>query len=132
MEAKEYLEQIKKNERIIANKRIEKQYWLDMAQGTSVKLGGDRVQTSSNKHPMESQVLEAVTIDEEIARLKEEIAGIIKTIEQLNTEDYCILHKMYVQHLSMKEIQVDVGMSYSWVSTTKNRALRNLQRILDA
>ena len=132
MDAKEYLEQIKKNERIIANKRIERQYWLDMAQGTSVKLGGDRVQTSSNKHPMEGQVLEAVTIDEEIERLKREIAEIVRTIEKLNAEDYDILHKVYVQHLPLKVIHTDKGLSYSWASTRHNRALKNLQSILDA
>ena len=131
MEAKEYLEQIEKNECIIANKQIEKKYWLEIATGTTAKVGGERVQTSSDGHNMEKQIVEVVLLDEEIERLKGEIAEIIHTMEQLKASEYDFLHKMYVQHLSLKEVQAITGKSYSWSKKMHNRALWNLQRILN-
>lgn len=131
MDAREYLEQIEKNECIIANKQIEKKYWLDMAKGTTANVTGERVQSSSDGHSMEKQIIEVVLIDEEIERLKGEIAEIISTLQRLKKSEYDFLHKMYVQHLSLKEVQTVSGKSYSWATTTHNRALRNLQKILD-
>lgn len=129
VEAREYLEQIEKFETIIANKEIEKRYWLDMATGISVKMDGERVQTSGDNHSMENQVVEAVLIDEEIARLKAEIASIIRTLERLKTSDYDFLHKIYIQRMTLKEIQG--GKSYSWATSKHSRALKRLQEILD-
>ena len=131
MNARDYLEQIEKNERIIANKQIEKEYWLSIATGTTAKVGGERVQTSGDGHTMENQIVEVVLIDEEIERLKGEIAEIISTLEKLKTTEYDFLHKIYVQHLSLKEVHTDAGKSYSWATTTHSLALKNLQRILD-
>ena len=131
MNAREYLEQIEKNERIIANKQIEKKYWLDIATGTTAKVGGERVQTSGDGHNMEKQIVEVVLIDEEIERLKGEIAEIIFTLEKLRAAEYDFLHKMYVQHMTLKEVQTLAKKSYTWATTTHNRALKNLQIILD-
>lgn len=131
MDAKEYLEQIEKNEKIIANKQIEKKKWLEIATGATAKIGGERVQTTSTGDKMENQVIEAVLIEEEIERLKGEIAEIINTIERLKATEYDFLHKMYVQHLSMKTICTTMRKSYSWAKAVHNRALRNLQRILN-
>ena len=131
MDAREYLEQIEKFEKIIANKEIEKKYWLDMAKGTSVKMDGERVQTSSDGQSMANQVVEAVMIDEEIARLKEQIADIIRTLERLKANDYDFLHKVYIQRKTLKEIHEEKKNSYSWSTSTHSRALRNLQAILD-
>ena len=132
MDAKEYLEQIEKNECIIANKQIEKKYWLEIATGTTAKVGGERVQTSGDGHNMEKQILEVILIDEEIERLKGEIAEVISTLEKLKKNEYDFLHKLYVQHLSLKEVHTASGMSYSWATTTHSLALKSLQKILDS
>lgn len=129
--AREYLEQIEKNERIIKNKQFERAFWLGMATNTTAKLGGDRVQSSGDKQRMELQVVEAIQADEDIARLKREIADIISTIQRLSAEDYDFLHQVYVQHKSLKEIHIDAERSYSWATTTHQRALEHLQELLD-
>lgn len=131
MDAKEYLEQIEKNECIIANKQIEKKYWMDIATGTTANIGGERVQTSGDGHAKEKQIIEMVLIDEEIERLKGEIAEIISTLQRLKKSEYDFLHKMYVQHLSLKEVQTAMKKSYSWAKLMHNKALMNLQKILD-
>ena len=129
--AKEYLEKIWHNERIIRNKQIERKYWMELASGITASMVGERVQSSKTSHPMENKVVEAALIDQEIDRLKKEIAEIIATIEQLPVEEYDFLHKVYVQHLSLKTVQAESERSYSWVTTTHSRALKNLQYILD-
>lgn len=131
MTAKEYLEQIKHNECIIQNKQIERKYWLDMATGTTANTDGIRVQSSGGGHAMENQIIEVAMIDAEVDKLKKEIADIIKTIQKLSTEEYDFLHKVYVQHRTLKEVQTMTGMSYSWATTTHGRALQNLQKLLD-
>ena len=131
MDAREYLEQIEKNECIIANKQIEKKYWMDIATGTTANVTGERVQTSGDGHAKEKQIIEMVLIDEEIERLKGEIAEIISTLQKLKKSEYDFLHKMYVQHLSLKEVQAAMKKTYSGAKSTHVRALRNLQKILD-
>lgn len=129
--AREYLEKIWHNERIIRNKQIERKYWMELAAGITAGMGGDRVQSTKTTHPMENKVVEAALIDQEIDKLKKEIAEIIETIQKLPTDEYDFLHKVYVQHLSLKEVQAVTGMSYSWTTNTHSRALNNLQYILD-
>ena len=131
MDAKKYLGIIKRNRALIRNKLIEKQYWLDMAEGTAVNMGGDRVQSSGNSHKMESKVIEAVLIDNEIERLKKEILDVIHTIERLGDSEYRFIHGLYVQEKPMKVICAEEGRSYSWATTTKRKSLKSLQKILD-
>lgn len=132
VEAQEYLDQISKNESIIKNKQAERAFWLGLATNTTASLGGDRVQSSGNKQQMESRAVEVVRVDEEISRLRAEIADIISTIQRLNADDYDFLHKHYVQHKSLKEIHCEAHRSYSWATTTHSRAKKRLQAILDS
>lgn len=131
MTAREYLEKIWHNERIIRNKQIERKYWMDLASGIAAGMGGERVQSTKDMHPMENKVVEAAIIDQEIDRFKKEIAEIIETIQKLPTEEYDFLHKVYVQRKDMKEIYVDGYKSNSWAKTMHKKALNSLQRVLD-
>ena len=130
MKAIVYLCRYKKIDLLIANKEAEKKMWLDMAAGVSSPVGGDKVQSSKDHHQMEQKVIEAALIDEEIARLRQEKKDIIKTIEMLPPDEYDLLHKVYVQGKSLKEVQADHGMSYSWASTTHRKAKRDLEKLL--
>ena len=105
--------------------------WLEMAEGVSSPVGGERVQTSKEYHPMENKVVEATMIDAEIAMLKEEKKAIVKTIEQLPPDEYDLLHKVYVQGKSLKEVQADHGMSYSWATTMHRKAKRDLEKLIN-
>lgn len=131
MEAREYLLQIERNERLIKNKQFERDFWLGLATSTTTTLGGDRVQSSSNKQAMESQAIEAAEADREIRRLKQEIADIIHTIQQLEVDEYDFLHKHYVQHKAVKAIASEKKLSNSWATATHKKALDHLQAILD-
>ena len=57
---------------------------------------------------------------------------ILKTIEQLDTDEYDILHKIYLQGLSLYDVADIYDKSYNWATTTHGRALKHLQNILNA
>ena len=132
MDAKEYLKKVEDNECIIANKQIEMQYWIDMATGISSGMGGERVQATKTSHPMENKVVEASLIDDEIKRLKAEIKEVINTIQLLPRMEYDILYRVYIRHMPIKVASIDAKRSYSWGKAMHNRALNELQKILDA
>lgn len=76
---------------------------------------------------------------ENCGRCDEVVAGavdwrqdIIKTIEQLRTAEYDVLHKIYVQNKNFYEVAALLDKSYRWVTSIHGRALANLQKILDS
>ena len=131
MEARVYLNQIEAYGCKIRNKIEEKAMWQELATGTSVAMGGERVQSSGAHDKMARCVAECVALDAEIAELKEKIREIIRTIEELAVESYDVLHKIYVQGMSHKELLICYQKSSSWEKETHKRALEELQDVLD-
>lgn len=133
--AKEYLLQLRKIDRLIENKIAESDYWRSVALGTSSFSDGDRVQSSGSKQKMADAVCRYMTIekeiDAEIDRLVDTKQEVIKTIEQLRTDEYDILHKAYVQFKDFGVIAIEMDRSRSWVTSVHGRALANVQKILD-
>mgnify|MGYP004610815567 FL=1 len=132
MNAKEYLMQVKKLDRMIQNKSAELEMWHSIATGTGSKSDGERVQSSSSQQKMEDAVVESVQVEWEISNLIERKSQIINTIEQLPTEEYDLLHRKYIQHFDLVAIAKTRGKSYSWATTVHGQALKHLQAILDA
>lgn len=135
MTAKEYLQQVRRLDNLIANKLAEKQQWYEMATGSAVNLTPDKVQTSGNLHRMEDAVARIVDIEREIDKqidcfvdTKQEV---IRTIEQLKPVEYDFLHKVYIQYKTLAEVAELYGYEYTWATTTHGRALKSLQNILD-
>lgn len=136
MNARELLERIEKIDTMIENKNIEKILFKDSISCTASSFGGEKVQSSRNLHKMENGVVKYLDdvepdIDSSIAQLRKERQEIISLIEQLPTAYYNVLHKLYVQRLSFKEIAFKCKKSESWATTVHGRALKALQKILD-
>ena len=135
MKAKEYLLQIRKVDRLIENKVAEIDQWKTIATGTTAYSEGDRVQSSGSKEKMADAVARYLDMENEINadidRLIDIKQEVISTIEQLQTDEYDILHKIYVQFKSFQEVAAEKGKSYSWVTSKHGRGLANLQRILE-
>lgn len=135
MKAKDFLKQVSKIESMIANKEAEKQQWKALAYGTGSKTDGDRVQSSGDQQKMERAIIRYVDIEREIDACIDNLIDtkrdVISTIEMLPSHEYDVLHKYYIQGLSMYEIAGDKNKTYSWVTTIHGRALKNLQRIID-
>ena len=120
---------------MIENKLAEKDQWKTMSTGTTAKMGGERVQSSGSKEKMADAVVRYVDLEREINkdidRLVDERRNVINVIEQLNTVEYDLLHKMYVQYYTLYEIASMYKKTYSWATTIHGRALKNVQKILD-
>lgn len=135
MEAKRYLSQIRKLDKLIENKLHEAERWRQIATGTTQQTDIERVQSDGSKHKMEDAICRYLSAEDEVndainflVSLKQEI---IHDIEQLSTNEYDVLHKKYVQFKELYEIAVEVDKSYSWVKAVHGSGLANLQKILD-
>lgn len=135
MDAKQFLNQLKKLDKMIENKLAEKARWKTMATKTTAQIGGERVQSSGSKQKMADAVDSYLDIereiDERIDKLVDTRQEVICVIEKLNTTEYDLLHKVYVQYLSLYDVADIYGKTYSWATTVHGRALKNVQKLLD-
>lgn len=138
-EAKAYLGEIKRYDTLIRNKRSEKLYWEEImyerATNTTPQMSGERVQSSGSKHKMADTVDSCIDrvrkIENRIKELFAEMDAIIADIEGLPEMESDILHKVYVQYMSLKEVAASRGESYSTVTTNHGVALKMISDILD-
>ena len=135
MKADAYLKQIQKLDKLIENKMAEVQKWKEIANNTTVNMSGERVQSSGSHDTVANAVctyldLEA-ELEKDIADLVTKRQEIIGVIEQLNPTYYDILHKIYVQGYTLQEVASLYDRRYEWATTTKGRALKQVQIILN-
>lgn len=135
MDAKEFLNQVKKLDLQIKNKLIEKQQWKDIALGITSNMDGERVQSSGKKSKMAEAIDRCVDMEAEIDRLVDKLIDtkkeVIEVIEQLESPtQYDVLHMIYIQGKSLQEVADSYGMSYDWAATTHGRALKNVRIII--
>lgn len=135
MKAKEYLQQVKKIDKLIENKLIEKEQWFAIATGTTASSeDGDRVQSSGSQQKMADAVCKMVEIQEEINNLIDMYIdtkqGVIKTIEQLPADEYDVLHKIYIQGKNMRQTAAACEKSYDWVKIIHKQGMRDVQMFL--
>ena len=136
MDAKCYLRQVERLDVQIQNKLIEREQWRDIALGITASIGGERVQASSSQQKMADAVVKCVDIENEINVLIDNLIetkkDVIATIEKIdNPTEYDILHKRYIQFLTLQEIADRYGREYTTITTTHGRALKNVQHIID-
>jgi DNA-directed RNA polymerase specialized sigma subunit len=135
MDKKEYMLQVRKLDMMITNKLAEVEHWKCIATSTTTAADGERVQSSGSKQKMADAVARYIDIEREINadidRLIDKKQEIIRTIEQLPTVEYDILHKMYIQNMDFYKVADSYGKSYSWATSMHGKALSDLQKILD-
>lgn len=132
MDARAYLENYETINYKIRNKENEIERWKGIAEGSTGNSDGERVQSSGNKQKMASAVVEYADLEREIESLKSEREAIVKNIEKLTGKQYDLIYRHYVHGISIKSISAQKGMSPSWGTTTHSRALKSMQKILDA
>ena len=136
MKAQEFLRQVRKLDLQITNKLIERQQWKDIALGITANMDGERVQSSGAKSKMANAVEKCVDMEAEIDSLIDKLIEtkkeVIQAIEQLDSPtEYDVLHRRYIQFLSLQEVADHYRKDYGWATTTHGRALKSLQSILD-
>jgi hypothetical protein len=138
MTAKEKLSQIKDLDTLIQHKTAEKLYWetvtWELATNVTSNMDGERVQSSGSKQRMADTVdsgLDRIRrFEKQIAELYAKMDALIAIIDGLPEEYSDILHKVYVQYMSLKEVAASRHESYSWVATNHGRALKMVSDIL--
>ena len=136
MKAQDFLRQVRKLDLQITNKLIEKRQWRDIALGITANMDGERVQSSGAKSKMADAVNKCVDIEAEIDNLVDKLIDVkkevIQTIERLDSPtEYDVLHRRYIQFMSLQDIADHYKKDYGWATTTHGRALKNLQSLLD-
>ena len=135
MNARDFLKQLKKLNKMIENKLNEKEQWKSIATGTTAQMGGERVQSSGSQQKMADAVVRFIDIEKEIDDCIDQLINtkkdVIAVIEQLNASEYDLLHKVYVQFFTLQEVADLYDKSISWAKTIHKRGLKNVQRILD-
>lgn len=134
LEAKFYLKEIEKYEKVIKNKLEELKHLRELAVSFNYNSNSDVVQNSCDADKIGSTVGQIIDkendlksiINEYISKRQERIA----VIEELRDPvEYDIIHKRYVQLKSLDEIAIELGYSYVWVCKKHNSALLNIKKI---
>lgn len=135
MEAKSYLERVRKIDRLIENKMVELEQWRTIAEGTSAKTIGERVQTSKSQHKMEDAVIKIEEIKDSINDIilenMEYKQEVVSTIEKLEPNSYDVLHKIYIQRMLIEQVAIAYNTTIRSVNRKKGKALKQLQGILN-
>lgn len=134
LEAKLYLKEIEKYEKVIKNKLEELKHLRELAVSFNYNSNSDVVQNSCDADKIGSTVGQIIDkendlksiVDEYISKRQERIS----VIEELRDPvEYDIIHKRYVQMKSLDEIAIELGYSYVWICKKHNSALLNIQKI---
>ena len=135
MKAKEFLQQVKKLNKMIENKQIEVEQWKEIANNTTANMTGERVQSSGNPQKIADAIGRYIDLEKEINQCIDNLIDtkkdVISVIEQLNATEYDILHKVYIQDIPLYDIAIIYDRTYSWATTVHGRALKHVQTILD-
>lgn len=131
MTAEEYLEQIKKLDAIISNKMQDYEDKVGIAGGLGNYSTSERVQSSRNLHRNADNIIEYISIEEEIKELQRKRKSIIETLQKLPCDEYKILYHIYVNGNMVKELPSIFHKSLEWVKWKKRKALDQLQQIID-
>lgn len=131
-----YLERYERAATVIPNKLIEIEQWHDIATSITAVMNSECVSSSGSKQKMADAVDKCLDIVEDLKQQVEKLDAVkrdvIHTIEQVrSTREYNLLHKKYIQFMSLQDIADEFDRDYTWVTTTHGRALRSVQRILD-
>ena len=147
MNAKDFLNQLKRMEDSIKDK-LEEVAQLKSIALTVVavsnnviiegeKHNADRVQSSGSQQKMADAVCKYVDlekeIDDEVDRMVDKRDEVLSVINMLDKPVQCaVLRKKYVQFKSFKRIAEEMNYTYQYIIEQHNKALKNLQKILDS
>lgn len=137
MNVRDYLAQLEAIETRIKNIQFDIAQLKDLALSITPAYEGERVQASGNNQRMATAVDRwadkeremNLTIDR-LVDMRLEIAGTINCLKR--PKESGVLHMVYIQKKSFKEVAAHYDKSLSWATSIHGRALQSLQKVLDA
>ena len=107
---------------------------VEVAPGKYELQAPPKVQASGNPQKMADADAQINELDREIEhyamRYKEAKAEVKAALAKLHPNESDVLHKIYIQRLTIDEVAVARRKSYSWVTTTQGRAVTHLAEFL--
>lgn len=129
MTTREYLSQIRRFDKMISNKREEIYNLRSMVYGTSVPMGGERVQSSGDKDKLGSFMSKIVDMEQELKEMISKRCSIVREIENLeNVDEYDVLAKKYILQKNVKEIASETGKTPRQIFSVTSRAIDNFEK----
>lgn len=127
MQAKQYLQELKRLDTCIHQRLQEKQSLYDSTVG-AVRTDKERVQASANADALPNLIARIETLEKEIDRQIDDYIQlkhrIINQIHGLGNEAYIsVLHKRYVEFKRLEEIAVEMNYTYSYARALHGKAL---------
>lgn len=131
MTAEEYLEKIAYYDVCIESNRERVRRYKESAENRTSNLSPNKVQTSPSKEKMADAVVSYSDIENRIREYETKKQEIIDTIGALIPNEAIILHKVYVDYKSLKEVASDIGKSYTWVSRVHMSGKNSIQALIN-
>ena len=134
MNTRQYLNQIKKYDKIIRNKLTEIYHLRTLATSITASNEGERVQTSSDHDKIGAIMAEIFDLEEEtkeivhtyIMKRKENKS----TMEQVEDDNYYdVLFKKYVEYKSLVDIGEEMGYSISHIKRLHKNAVEEIRKL---
>lgn len=141
IQAKQYLNQIKRLDNLINTKQHELETLKSMLTNITVPLQQDRVQSNGAGDTIGNTVAKIVDlqneINEQIDRFVDSRAKIVKQIDMIQNPDFHkLLYLRYLQYKTWNQIAEELShkddpFSLQWVHTMHGRALQEFQKIIE-
>ena len=136
MNARDYLHQLEVIETRISSIQFDIQQLKELAISVTPAYEGDRVQSSGSLQRTASAVERWVDKERELNAAIDKLVDlrleIADTIENLKKpKESGVLHMLYIQKMSFKEVAVHYDKSVSWATSVHGRALQSLQKAID-
>jgi DNA-directed RNA polymerase specialized sigma subunit len=136
LDARVYLQQIAKDDKLIQNKCVEVYQLRCLATSVTAPMGTEPVQTSGVSDKVGNITAKIVDLEAEINRMIDKFIDDkqerIKVIEQVNEPlQYNILHKHYVQGKKFREIAEEEHYTEVHISKQHQKALKKVQKIIN-
>ena len=137
MKAQDYRAQLEVIETRIRNIQFDIAQLKGLALSITPSYEGERVQSSGNSQRMATAIDRWADKEQElnasIDRLVDLRLEIASTIEHMKKpKESGVLHMLYIQGMSFKEVALAYDKSVSWATSVHGRALQSLQKELDA
>lgn len=136
MTADEFLSQIEKYDTLIDGKLNERQKLWCLATKVTASFDREAVQSSGVSDKVGDIGAKLVDVEREIDEIVDFYIDIqrecIEVIERLANKPlmYKVIHKHYVEYMSYAEIAEEEHYSYTWIMEIRDRALREVEKIL--
>lgn len=137
MDAKKYLQQVRKLNVLIEQKRKQVKNLKEFAESITVPMDKERVSSSPTSLDKIGEIVaKIIDLENEIncdidkyIELKKEVIGVIDSVEDARLMN--LLYERYLNFKTWDNIAAGMGITYQWVHILHKIALKNVQKLVD-